>query len=139
MTFEQITQKAANALGIPYEKFILDFNQISLIEDGTGQAKSKKIPLDEVNYDIKYEYVNCWYNHKDCPWEGIIFYFPLIIFKNSVEELNNVLSILMLETIDLNNLKEKYLYPNESSVIFSIYINEEIVELHFVKSDLFNS
>jgi hypothetical protein len=135
MTYEQITQKAAKALGFPFEKFILDFNQINLIEDGTGQAKSRKEVLREANEYIEYEYINCWYNLRDRPWKGVTFFMSKEFFTNLVSALNNVLLGFNEETIEIDHFNEKYLYLNEGSIVFSIYIIQESVELHFIKTN----
>lgn len=133
MTYEEITSRVSDKLGIPFDVFKLDYKREELkSEQGIQKSELKpsiiKTDLEQVK-EIGFKFVLL----EQEKWEGVILYLDYLVFKECIGTINVLLLQFNQTIINLNKEKSTYHFPEVGFPMFSVYVNTEKVELHFAK------
>ncbi len=133
MTYEEITSRVSDKLGIPFDVFKLDYKRDELkSEQGIQKSELKPsiIKTDrEQDKAIGFKFVLL----EQEKWKGVILYLDYLVFKECIGTINGLLLQFNQTIINLNKEKSTYHFPEVGFPMFSVYVNTEKVELHFAK------
>lgn len=133
MTYEEVTRKVSDKLGIPFDVFNLDYKRDELKCNLGGQESELKpsiIKTDREQYKaIEFKFVLLEQER----WKGVILYLDYLVFKECIGTINGLLLHFNHTIICVNKENSTYHFPEVGFPVFSVYVNNEKVELHFAK------
>lgn len=133
MTYDEITRTVCDKLGIAFDVFKLDYKREEL-KCNLGRLESELKPsimkTDREQYKaIEFKFVLL----EQEKWKGVILYLDYLGFKECIGTINGLLLHFNQTIISVNKENSTYHFPEVEFPVFSVYVNNEKVELHFAK------